>query len=59
PCAPLTGFGDQGGTGVTNPGLAEGGVITMHPGIAGGADLDPAVHGWTGPVAMVEITRTS
>ena len=59
PCAPLTGFGDQGGTGTTNPGLAEGGVIAMHPGIAGGADLDPAVHGWTGPVAMVEITRTS
>jgi hypothetical protein len=59
PCAPLTGFGDQGGTGMTNPDLAEGGVIAMHPGIAGAADLDPAVHGWTGPVARVEITRTS
>ena len=59
PCAPLTGFGDQGGTGMTNPDLAQGGVIAMHPGITGGADLDPTVHGWTGPVAMVEITRTS
>ncbi len=59
PCAQLTGFGDQGGTGTTNPELAEHGVITMHPGIAGGADLVPAVHGWTGPVAMVEITRIS
>ena len=59
PCAPLTGFGDQGGTGMTNPELAENGVITMHPGITGGTDLAPAVHGWSGPVAMVEITRTS
>ncbi len=59
PCAPLTGFGDQGGVGMSNPDLAEGGVIAMHPGVAGVADLDPTVHGWTGPVAMVEITRTS
>ena len=59
PCAQLTGFGDQGGVGMSNPDLAEDGVITMHPGIAGIADLVPAVHGWSGPVAMVEITRTS
>ncbi len=59
PCAPLTGFGPQGGTGMSNPDLAEGGVIAMHPGIGGGADLDAAVHGWSGPVAMVQITRTS
>ena len=59
PCAGLTGFGDQGGTGMSNPDLAEGGVISAHPGIAGSADLVPGVHGWTGPVAMVEITRTS
>lgn len=58
PCAQLTGFGDQGGTGVSNPGLAEGGVIAMHPGIAGIADLVPDVHGWIDPVALVEVTRT-
>ena len=59
PCAQLTGFGDQGGTGMSNPDLAEGGVITHHPGIAGIADLVPSVHGWVDPVASVEITRTS
>ena len=59
PCAQITGFGDQGGTGMSNPDLAEGGVITMHGGIAGDADLVPSVHGWSGPVAMVEVTRTS
>ena len=58
PCAHLTGFGDQGGTGTSNPALAEGGVIRMHPGITGSADLVPAVHGWTGPVAKVVVTRT-
>jgi hypothetical protein len=57
PCAQLTGFGDQGGTGVSNPALFENGVIAHHPGIAGVADLDPAVHGWTEPVAMFEIQR--
>lgn len=58
PCAMATGFGDQGGTGTTNPDLAEGGVITMHNGIVGVGDLLP-VHDWSGPVATVEITRTS
>jgi hypothetical protein len=57
PCAQLTGFGDQGGTGVSNPALFENGVIAHHPGIAGVADLVPAVHGWTDPVASVEIRR--
>lgn len=57
PCAQLTGFGDQGGSGVSNPALAEGGVIHMHGGIAGTADLT-ALHDWVNPVAEVEITRT-
>lgn len=30
-------------------------VVTAHPNIFGGVDLDPAVHGWTGPVAELEI----
>jgi hypothetical protein len=57
PCAQLTGFGDQGGTGSSDPALVEGGVIRHHGGIAGDHDLVPAVHGWTGPVASVEVTR--
>ena len=34
----------------------EGAVITPHAGVMGGYDLDPAVHGWTGPVATITIT---
>jgi hypothetical protein len=44
-----------GQTGTTNPDLAEGAVVHRHQGIQGGADLDPAIHGWTGPVIMVTI----
>lgn len=36
---------------------AQGGVVTMHPGIAGGASLDPAQHGWPEPVARITIRR--
>ncbi len=57
PCAMLTGFGDQGGTGMSNPALAEGGVIRLHKGIKGFSDLMHAVHDWTGPVATIEVTR--
>ncbi len=35
----------------------EGGVVRMHPGIAGGADLDPTLHGWDDPVARVTVRR--
>jgi hypothetical protein len=45
-----------GQTGETNPALAENATIHRHPGISGIADLDPAVHGWSGAVIMVEIT---
>lgn len=58
PCQALMGVSsDDPGTGVTNPALAENGVILPHPGIQGGNDLDPAVHGWIDPVAKVTITR--
>jgi hypothetical protein len=57
PCAQLTGFGDQGGTGVSNPALAEGGVVSMHAGILGVADLVTDVHGWSNPVSMIEVIR--
>lgn len=46
------------GTGMSDPALAEGGVIHHHSGIEGGADLLPSVHGWTDPVTLVTITRT-
>jgi spondin N len=35
----------------------EGELIRMHPGIAGTGDLDPAVYGWSGPVARIQIER--
>lgn len=35
----------------------EGGVVTHHGNVQGGADLDPAVHGWEGPVARITIER--
>lgn len=42
-------------SGESNPDLAENATIHRHPGISGIADLDPAVHGWSGAVIMVEI----
>jgi hypothetical protein len=58
PCPALTGVpSSKPGTGVSNPALAEGGVIVHHMGIEGTVDLNPSIHGWTDPVAAVEITR--
>jgi hypothetical protein len=58
PCGPLTGVDSGGaGTGMSDPALAENGVIHHHGGVAGSADLIPAVHDWTDPVAHVAITR--
>jgi hypothetical protein len=58
PCQGLIGVGsDDPGTGMSDPALAEGGVIAAHPGVAGGNDLLPGVHGWSDPVAMVVIER--
>lgn len=58
PCGPLTGFDSMGeGTGMSNPALAEGGVIRVHPGIQGTADLQIDPHGWTDPVATIRIER--
>ena len=60
PCPALTGVDtDDTGTGVSDPTLAENGVIRHHPGVAGIADLDPALHGWTDPAARVEVTRVN
>ncbi len=58
PCPPLTGVpSTDPGTGSSDPSLAEGGVIHHHEGIQGIADLDPAIHGWTDPVARISIQR--
>ncbi len=58
PCPPLTGVpSSDPGTGTSDPSLAEGGVIHHHEGIQGVADLDPAIHGWTDPVARTVIER--
>ncbi|WP_416840773.1 spondin domain-containing protein [Haloferax sp. DFSO52] len=48
---------DKEGTGMSNPDLAEDGVITPHGGIVGDGDLDPAVYGWDDPVALVHVER--
>ncbi len=60
PCQGLVGVSSgEPGTGTSNPALAEGGVIHHHAGIAGGADLVPAIHGWTDPVAEITVERVS
>jgi len=44
-----------GSVGVRHTSMAEG-VVTLHGGITGGGDLDPATYGWTEPVATVALT---
>ncbi|MGH2989702.1 MAG: spondin domain-containing protein [Solirubrobacterales bacterium] len=58
PCQGLIGDSSgEPGTDVSNPDLAEGGVIAHHDGIAGGSDLKPDLHGWTDPVARIVVER--
>ncbi|ELZ67084.1 hypothetical protein C457_13644 [Haloferax prahovense DSM 18310] len=45
------------GTGMSDPDLAENGVIAPHAGIVGDGDLDPTVYGWDDPVALVQVER--
>lgn len=60
PCPALTGIaGAPPGSGMSEPALAENGVIAPHPGIAGTADLQVGLHGWDEPVAGITITRTN
>lgn len=37
----------------------EGAVVRMHHGITGAGDLDPALYGWSGPVAKITLERAS
>jgi hypothetical protein len=60
PCQELNGVTDDmgsPGTGMSDPELAEDGVIHQHAGITGVADLTVDAHGWTDPVAAIEVTR--
>lgn len=57
PCQELVGVSsDDEGTGMSDPALAEGGVVAMHPGITGGTDLTVTDHGWTDPVARITVS---
>jgi hypothetical protein len=59
PCQGLIGVSSgEAGMEVSNPALAEGGVIAHHAGIQGGSDLVPSVHGWDNPVARIAVERT-
>ncbi len=58
PCQGLIGVSSgDGGTGMSDPMLAEDGVIIPHVGVIGGDDLLPHVHGWSDPVAKIVIER--
>lgn len=58
PCQGLIGVSsDDMGTGMSDPMLAESGVVIPHAGINGGDDLIPYVHNWSDPVAKIEIER--
>jgi hypothetical protein len=58
PCQELIGISSgEPGTGMSDPALAQGGVIAHHPGIAGIADLVPSVHGWDDPTARISVKR--
>lgn len=62
PCGPLTGVDSGGaGTGMSNPDLAEGGVIRRDRraggNIEGIADLVPSIHDWSGAVGILYIQR--
>jgi hypothetical protein len=59
PCGPVTGQDNMGqGSGMSNPALAESGVITHHGGILGIGDLDPSVNDWANPVAKITVEMT-
>ena len=58
PCQGLIGVSsDDPGVGASNPLLAESGFVIPHPGISGGADLQPGIHNWSDPVAKIVIER--
>lgn len=58
PCPALTGVeSSETGTGMSNPDLAEGSVVKVHPNIQGVDDLVPAIHAWEEPIAKITVKR--
>jgi len=58
PCQIVGGVSSEDpGTGMSDPALAEDGVVQHHEGIAGRSDLIPGVHGWGNPVAKLTVKR--
>jgi hypothetical protein len=58
PCQGAIGVSSgEEGTGVSDPSISEDGIVIPHPGLVGGEDLLPSVHGWDGPVVKIEIER--
>ena len=58
PCSMITLGEDNGGTGASNPDLAEGGFTKVHPNIqAGVGDLTIDPHRWNEPVGKITIKR--
>jgi hypothetical protein len=58
PCPALTGVdSSDAGSGVSNPALAQNGVVRFHRNIQGIADLIPSVHAWYEPVLLVTVQR--
>lgn len=59
PCPALTGVtSTDPGTGMSDPALAQNGVIATHQGVSGGVDLLVDPHDWADPVARTTIRRT-
>ncbi|MFV2061963.1 MAG: spondin domain-containing protein [Chloroflexota bacterium] len=60
PCQPLVGISsDAEGVGMSDPALAENGIIAEHAGIIGGTDLDAEAHAINTPSALVVVERIS
>ena len=58
PCQGIVGVtGEAEGSGMSNPELAEEGVLAQHPGITGEADLDAMTHAVAEQPALVVIER--
>jgi hypothetical protein len=54
---PCFAIGPTSGSTDENTRTPEGGTVQPHPGVTGGAALDPDAHDWTDPVASVTIQR--
>ena len=58
PCQGAIGVSSgEDGTGKSNPAISEDGIIIIHPGIVGDADLLERVHEWGNSVVKIDIVR--